>query len=165
MPQQQVDWSQIKVPNGGPYSNTCLVPSCKKPVRSRGLCTTHYSQWRDSPYFYRVYREHDDLPPGETRKSDGYIQIHLPGGQKTYKHRLVMEQHLGRPLRPDELVHHIDGNKENNDLSNLQLLHIGEHHPGSGNYYQQWQEALARIRVLEQEILELKAALNSNPEL
>ena len=44
---------------------------------------------------------------------------------KTYgrpTHRAVAEQILGRPLRPGEVVHHIDGNKLNNDPSNLMVF-------------------------------------------
>jgi hypothetical protein len=37
------------------------------------------------------------------------------------EHRLVMEKYLGRFLKPEESVHHIDGNTLNNDISNLQL--------------------------------------------
>lgn len=35
-----------------------------------------------------------------------------------YEHIVVMEKHLGRYLYKDETVHHIDLNKNNNDLSN-----------------------------------------------
>ena len=37
------------------------------------------------------------------------------------QHRKVMEQHLGRKLFPHETVHHKDGNRANNRLSNLEL--------------------------------------------
>ena len=43
------------------------------------------------------------------------------------KHRLVMIQHLNRDLEKGEVVHHIDHNKCNNDISNLQLLTTSSH--------------------------------------
>lgn len=50
--------------------------------------------------------------------------------EKTYgrhTHRLVAEQILGRPLAAGEIVHHIDGNKRNNDPSNLMVMTQAEH--------------------------------------
>ncbi len=43
------------------------------------------------------------------------------------EHRLVMEQHLGRYLEPIEIVHHIDGNRKNNNISNLELTNQEMH--------------------------------------
>lgn len=42
-------------------------------------------------------------------------------------HRHVMEQHLGRKLRPGEEVHHKDEDKENNEIENLELTTKAEH--------------------------------------
>lgn len=42
-------------------------------------------------------------------------------------HRIIMENHIGRILNPNEVVHHIDGNKLNNNIENLQLLDSREH--------------------------------------
>lgn len=43
------------------------------------------------------------------------------------EHRFVMEQHIGRKLEVNEVVHHIDGDIFNNDLSNLQLMTKQDH--------------------------------------
>ncbi len=57
---------------------------------------------------------------------DGYYQYYI-GSDAVYIHRKVMEQKLGRKLRKGDLVHHIDGNTENNDPSNLQLTNSSLH--------------------------------------
>ena len=44
-----------------------------------------------------------------------------------YKHRAVMEKHLGRKLRSDEVVHHINGDVKDNRIGNLQVMTVSEH--------------------------------------
>ena len=48
-------------------------------------------------------------------------------GKKIDEHRYIMEQYLGRKLARDEVVHHKDGNKANNDIENLELTILSEH--------------------------------------
>lgn len=52
---------------------------------------------------------------------------------KKYQHDEVIEEILGRPLKKDECVHHIDGNPQNNDKKNLVCCtlkgHSEIHHP------------------------------------
>lgn len=49
--------------------------------------------------------------------ANGYVRLH----------RLVMEHFLGRYLEKHEIVHHIDGNKLNNTIENLELMTLDDH--------------------------------------
>lgn len=52
---------------------------------------------------------------------DGYKNIRVAKGKYKREHRLVVEQSIGRQLKKEEIVHHIDGDKLNNQLDNLAL--------------------------------------------
>lgn len=70
---------------------------------------------------------------GVLKKTRGYTLIRLyghPYGDKkgyVYLHRLVVEEYLGRYLHPDEKVHHKDGNTDNNNIENLEIMSQAEH--------------------------------------
>ena len=54
--------------------------------------------------------------------AQGYNRIHVSGRGRVLEHVLVMESILGRKLVKNEVIHHIDMNKRNNDPSNLFLM-------------------------------------------
>ena len=64
---------------------------------------------------------------GGVYMQDGYKSLKQEDGSYKFEHRIVMEEYLGRELSSDEIIHHIDGNRSNNDISNLQLLSRTEH--------------------------------------
>lgn len=73
---------------------------------------------------------------GRTSHSHGYIvvsgnkQVHL-------EHRVLMQQYLGRPLNADEVVHHINHDKMDNRITNLEVLSRSAHalkHWKEGSY-------------------------------
>lgn len=55
--------------------------------------------------------------PDHPDASNGYIP----------EHRLIMERHIGRRLRDNEVVHHIDLDPTNNEITNLLLCSPREH--------------------------------------
>lgn len=55
-----------------------------------------------------------------------YRMVRTPEGRK-YEHRLVVEEALGRKLKPTEHVHHVDFNPRNNSLDNLTVMDGKEH--------------------------------------
>ena len=63
---------------------------------------------------------------GKTRSRKGYVVLRNDG-DVIFEHRAVMEEHIGRKLTEDEVVHHINGDKTDNRLENLQMMTRGEH--------------------------------------
>lgn len=69
----------------------------------------------------------DQNSAGISYKTGGYVEYTRGPNKGRSVHVVLMEQHIGRKLNGDEVVHHIDHNRHNNDISNLRLMTRAEH--------------------------------------
>lgn len=71
---------------------------------------------------------------GRIKTGDGYISVWKPDHPNATllgyvaEHRIVMEKHLGRLLLKTEVVHHINEDKTDNRIENLQLFESNAKH-------------------------------------
>lgn len=104
----------------------CHTTLTKTP--SRGLCNRCYmAAWKNGtleevalPPRPRSLKK--KYPPGHrVVLTTGYVNVVNDYGGQQAEHRLVMERHIGRPLVKGESVHHINGDRADNRLENLEL--------------------------------------------
>lgn len=74
---------------------------------------------------YHVFKVPNGCRFSSMKMVDGYIRTH----------RLVMAAYLQRPLTEEEVVHHIDGNLDNNSIENLMLLEGQSEHVALHNKF------------------------------
>ena len=72
---------------------------------------------------------------GQYLDSKGYWCYSAGADRGRRVHRVLVERRIGRRLRPDEHVHHVDGDKQNNADENLQVLGEREHNAVSSRQY------------------------------
>ena len=123
------DWSDEEIailsdPNKTDYEKAKLIPnrtdSAVRMQRRRLGFDSKLVEYNGTP-IHQGYKF--------IRREKGYI-----GSQGRYQreHRLIVEQHIGRPLKKGEIIHHINGRKLDNRIENLclcdgQAEHINIH--------------------------------------
>lgn len=116
----QRQWREGDVGVAGPLKDNCWVIGCESGTWARGLCRLHYDRMNKTGDPGPLRRKKKPNGQHYTDKK-GYVRMVLPDGRRIDEHRFVMEQHIGRPLWPDESVHHKNGQRSDNRIENLEL--------------------------------------------
>lgn len=116
----------------------CVVEGCLKDNSKggKGYCAMHWQRLKrygDLNYITPEIVRRKNNRAAQLRRVTKVKETSYRKFLGRHEHRVVAEQMLGRKLKRGEIVHHKDGNKHNNDPSNLEVLtqsqHILEHFP------------------------------------
>lgn len=117
----------------GKFKSTCPV------------CGKEFNGTRRNQFFCSVkcvgisnkkYLNIPDCLENADRKIDkniGYVRVYAPMHKEAnswgyvYEHRLIAEQKIGRALKENEVVHHVNGVRWDNREDNLQVMDRIEH--------------------------------------
>lgn len=102
-------------PQDAPHRDNCTCMKCR--MGKGELHGEHNPAWKGGRRTnigkgYIAVLVSDDHPMREMAWADDNCIL---------EHRLVMAEYLGRPLRNNEIVHHINGEKGDNRIENLEL--------------------------------------------
>lgn len=139
-PKDQFQWKKKCIICGKEFSVSCFsllknFSCCSKECRKKRISQTSKERTKGI--------KHWNFKDGKVTTDNGYILLCInalpendkmlaekmrPHRSQIHEHRLVMAKHLGRPLEDFEIVHHLNGNRTDNRIENLQLM-TKEKHP------------------------------------
>jgi hypothetical protein len=105
---------------GSSYTGRFCSMKCKAKVMHGG----HHPNWRG----------------GRWQVKAGYMMVKCPlRNRYNHEHHVIGERVLGRKMKRDELVHHLNADKSDNDNRNLLICTIGYHRSLERRMSEMWQ--------------------------
>lgn len=101
------------------HKSTCEVPKCQNKTARGSLCPKHLARRHRGTVVDRP-----DVHADWYKIKEGYVVRRVTTDGITvhqYQHRFIMEDLLGRPLKPSETVHHKNLIRWDNRPENLEL--------------------------------------------
>ena len=98
-------------------------------VQYRNIYKSRHKRKSDKDYCALCSREISSVNRrrGLVSDSNGYLYYQL-NNERLFLHTKLVEESIGRRLTETECVHHIDGDKKNNDLDNLFVFENQKRH-------------------------------------
>lgn len=108
-----------------PARGCCMVDGCVYAHSSGGFCNAHYQRHLKSSQLTGPIQARNPGRWGPWKiATSGYVvrYFNKAGESRSQsQHRYNMEVHIGRELLPGENVHHINGQRDDNRIENLEL--------------------------------------------
>lgn len=125
------------------HRRACDLTSYNKHFCNRSCCARYFGQKRAT---------------GRHKNKNGYIRLVWRDEEgkiiRKFEHRKVMEDFLGRNLESNEVIHHKNGIRDDNHLSNLEVRLIGNHPVGhEDRLSEEINKLIQRVYKLEQVLL------------
>jgi hypothetical protein len=118
----------------------CSVEGCDRPYDADDLCSLHYGRRRTRGDVGPAGLLRAPNGTGYVGKS-GYRYFKTTDGRSIFEHRLMMEELLGRPLKPGESVHHVNGQRADNWTDGP----LRDFRSGNLELWSSWQPAGQRV--------------------
>lgn len=146
--------SKTNVAKGHVKGEPMRFARCHVPRETRAKIAASQKGVPRKPEFVLSGERHWNWKTGRTITQHGYVHLTVGADHpmadkrgRVLEHRLVMAEAIGRPLRKREVVHHINGIRDDNRIANLRLFSSNaEHRQFHADETRELREEVARLR-------------------